>query len=118
LAGLGMVASSFYAAGAVMLTLGLTVSLPSSGVIALTALFYPTAMRSAGTGWVLALGRLGQVCSPLAIGAMLALAWTPGRILAVMAMAPLFGGLCVLLKCALAPGRAAMVVPAEAEKTA
>jgi AAHS family 4-hydroxybenzoate transporter-like MFS transporter len=114
LAALGMVASSFVAAGAVMFSLGLTVSVGSSGVIALAALYYPTAMRSAGTGWVLALGRFGQVCSPLAIGLMLSLAWDPSRILAVMALAPFFAGLCLLLKALLAQGRAPGVAEAPA----
>jgi AAHS family 4-hydroxybenzoate transporter-like MFS transporter len=107
LAGLGVVASSPIAAGFVMLLLGLTVSVGSSGTIALAAVFYPTVMRSAGTGWVMCLGRFGQVCSPLAIGLMLGLHWTPDRILAVMALAPLFAGLCVVLKARFVPGRAA-----------
>jgi AAHS family 4-hydroxybenzoate transporter-like MFS transporter len=80
-----------------MFMLGLTVSLGSSGVIALAAIFYPTMMRSAGTGWVLAMGRLGQVCSPLVIGLMLALGWSALLVLEVMAVAPLLAGLCLLL---------------------
>ena len=112
LAGLGLVASSPIAAGFVMVALGLTVSVGSSGTIALAALFYPTVMRSAGTGWVLSLGRLGQVCSPLAISAMLALHWPPDRILAVMALAPLLAGLCVVLNARFAPRPA--IVPSRA----
>lgn len=98
LACLGLVASSPAAAGAIMLLLGLTASVGSSGAIALAATSYPTAMRSAGTGWAMALGRFGQVCSPLAIGAMLAFHWTPAQILAAMALAPVMGGVCVVLK--------------------
>jgi AAHS family 4-hydroxybenzoate transporter-like MFS transporter len=105
LAALGLVADAPIAAGAIMMMLGLTVSVASSGVIALAATSYPTIMRSAGTGWVLAMGRFGQVCSPLAIGLMLAMGFTPGRILAAMALAPLLGGVCVLLKSALSAGR-------------
>jgi AAHS family 4-hydroxybenzoate transporter-like MFS transporter len=104
-AGLGFVAGLPIAAGAVMALLGLTVSLGTSGAIAWTAASYPTAMRSAAAGWVMFLGRLGQVCSPLVIGLMLALAWPPGRILAVMAAAPLFAAFCTLLNSKLA-GRA------------
>jgi MFS transporter, AAHS family, 4-hydroxybenzoate transporter len=116
LAGLGLVASSPIAAGVVMLALGLTVSVGSSGTIALAALFYPTLIRSAGTGWVLSLGRFGQVCSPLVISAMLALHWAPGRILAVMALAPLFAGLCVVFNAWLAsrPAIVSSRAPAEA----
>jgi len=98
LAILGLVASSPLAAGIVMLLLGLTASVGASGAIALAATSYPTVMRSAGTGWAMALGRLGQVCSPLVIGVMLAFRWTPAEILAAMAMAPVAGGICVVLK--------------------
>jgi MFS transporter, AAHS family, 4-hydroxybenzoate transporter len=98
IAGLGGVTSSDLATSAVMLMLGLTVSVGSSGVIALAAIFYPTVMRSAGAGWVLCMGRLGQVCSPLVIGVMLGLGWPPDKVLMVMAGAPLLAGLCLLLK--------------------
>ncbi len=99
------VTSSIPAARGVMFMLGLTVSLGSSGIIALAATYYPTVMRSAGTGWVMAMGRFGQVCSPLIIGLMLALAWHPLRVLAVMAVAPLLAGLCLLFAANLMPGR-------------
>jgi AAHS family 4-hydroxybenzoate transporter-like MFS transporter len=98
LAILGIAVSSTVAAGSVMMLLGLTVSVASSGTIALAAMSYPTEMRSAGTGWVLAMGRFGQVCSPLAIGLMLSLHYAPANILAVMALAPLLGGVCAFLK--------------------
>jgi AAHS family 4-hydroxybenzoate transporter-like MFS transporter len=98
LASLGLVASSPVAAGIIMLLLGLTASVGSSGAIALAATSYPTTMRSAGTGWAMALGRFGQVCSPLVIGVMLAFHWTPVEILAAMALAPVAGGICVVLK--------------------
>jgi len=101
LATLGLVASSTVAAGSVMMLLGLTVSVASSGTIALAAMSYPTAMRSAGTGWVMAMGRFGQVCSPLAIGLMLSLHYAPEHILVVMAVAPLLGAVCAFAKYAL-----------------
>jgi hypothetical protein len=49
----------------------------------------------------MALGRFGQVCSPLAIGLLLTLGWPPGQILAAMAIGPLLAALCVLLRSAL-----------------
>jgi AAHS family 4-hydroxybenzoate transporter-like MFS transporter len=104
LAALGYFASSPFAAAIVMALLGVTVPLGASGGIALTANFYPTAMRSAGTGWAMGMGRVGQVCSPLIIGLMLALAWAPVHIFAAMATAPLLAGLCVVLQNSLARG--------------
>jgi AAHS family 4-hydroxybenzoate transporter-like MFS transporter len=89
-----------------MFMLGLTVSVGSSGVIALAATFYPTTMRSTGTGWVMAMGRLGQVCSPLVIGLMLALGWPALQVLGIMAAAPLAAGLCLLLAAGVMTGEA------------
>src|SRR5215831_2647132 len=117
IAGLGFVAGSPIPAGAVMASLGLTVSVGSSGVIALTAASYPTAMRSAAAGWVMCLGRFGQVCSPLVIGLMLAFAWSPQQILAVMAAAPLLGAFCSLLNAKLG-GRAKVAALRESEEFA
>ncbi len=104
LAALGYFASSPFAAAIVMALLGVTVPLGASGGIALTANFYPTAMRSAGTGWAMGMGRVGQVCSPLLIGLMLSLAWAPVHIFAAMATAPLLAALCVVLQNSVARG--------------
>ena len=101
LASLGQVAASPLGAAVAIGLLGFAVPMGASGTIALTAMFYPTTMRSAGTGWAMGLGRFGQVLSPLVIGAMIALAWTSSTIFVAMAIAPLLAGLCVLLHAAL-----------------
>jgi AAHS family 4-hydroxybenzoate transporter-like MFS transporter len=103
LVGLGTFGSSPIIAALIMGLLGFTVPLGAAGAISLTAMFYPTVMRSSGVGWAMALGRFGQVCSPLAIGLLLTLGWPPGQILAVMAIGPLLAALCVLLRSVLVP---------------
>ena len=85
LASLGYVATSPLERTVVMGLLGFAVPMGAGGTIALTAMFYPTAMRSAGTGWAMGLGRFGQVLSPLVIGLMIALAWAPTSIFVAMA---------------------------------
>ena len=110
LASLGYVATSPPALIAVMGLLGFAVPLGASGTIALTATFYPTAMRSAGTGWAMGLGRFGQVLSPLVIALMIAMAWAPANIFVAMAAAPLLAGVCVILHAAFS--RAGLRVPA------
>ena len=114
------VESSLPLGRSVMFMLGVTVSLGSSGVIALAAQYYPTVMRSAGAGWVMAMGRFGQVCAPLVIGLMLAFAFNPLSVLTLMSVAPLMAGLCLLLAAGLMPSRANSVslAPVEAEKSA
>ncbi len=98
LALLGSVASSVPLAAICMALLGLTVLLGASGGIALAATSYPTAIRSTGVGWAMGLGRLGQVCSPLIVGAMLSLGWQAPRILPVMALLPFLAGLFCLVR--------------------
>jgi AAHS family 4-hydroxybenzoate transporter-like MFS transporter len=114
LASLGYAATSPSALTAVMGLLGFAVPLGASGTIALTAMFYPTMMRSAGTGWAMGLGRLGQVLSPLVIGLMIALSWAPANIFIAMAAAPLLAGVCVILHATFshAGGRAPAALPA------
>src|SRR5215510_526292 len=97
LASLGHVATTPWATVVVMGLLGFAVPLGASGTIALTATFYPTAMRSAGTGWAMGLGRFGQVLSPLVIGLLIALNWASTNIFIAMAAAPLLAGVCVVL---------------------
>jgi AAHS family 4-hydroxybenzoate transporter-like MFS transporter len=104
LAGLGQFAGSPIAAGVFMVLLGLTVPLGASGTIALAATFYPTAIRSTGLGWVMAWGRFGQVCSPLATGLMLVRGFPASHILMVLAAAPFLAGLAVLARSVLSRG--------------
>jgi AAHS family 4-hydroxybenzoate transporter-like MFS transporter len=42
---------------------------------ALSATFYPTAIRSTGVGWALGIGRVGSIVGPLVGGALLTLRW-------------------------------------------
>ena len=114
------VESSLTFGRSVMFMLGVTVSLGSSGVIALAAQYYPTVMRSAGAGWVMAMGRFGQVCAPLVIGLMLAFAFNPLSVLSLMSVAPLMAGLCLLLAAGLMPARESSmsVAAVEAKKPA
>ncbi len=98
LAALGSVAASVTLSAICMALLGMTVLLGASGGIALAATSYPTAIRSTGVGWAMGMGRLGQVCSPLLVGAMLRGGWGAPRILGVMALLPFLAGLFVLLR--------------------
>jgi AAHS family 4-hydroxybenzoate transporter-like MFS transporter len=54
---------------------GLFLGAGSSGLIAMTTLFYPTAMRSTGVGWAMGMGRFGSFTGPLAVGLMVGAGW-------------------------------------------
>ena len=98
LAAMGAVASSAALAAVCMALLGVTVLLGGSGGIALAATSYPTAMRSTGVGWAMGMGRLGQVCSPLIAGLMLAADWTTPHILGALAAFPAMAGVFMLIR--------------------
>ncbi len=44
----------------------------SSGLIALAAVYYPTAIRSTGVGWAMGMGRFGSFIGPLVVGSLVA----------------------------------------------
>jgi AAHS family 4-hydroxybenzoate transporter-like MFS transporter len=48
----------------------------SSGLVALVAAAYPTAIRSTGIGWAIGVSRFGAVVGPLIAGAMLSAGWS------------------------------------------
>ena len=51
---------------------GLFLGCGSSGLIALAAVYYPTAIRSSGVGWAMGMGRVGSFAGPLAVGSLAA----------------------------------------------
>ena len=67
------------ASGVTPLMLGVTIASAGLGIIggqnachALTAGFYPTAIRSTGVGWALGIGRIGSIVGPVLGGLLLA----------------------------------------------
>jgi len=94
---LGTVGSSVPAAALADGLIGLFVGIGASGAIGLSALIYPTAMRSSGIGSALAMGRVGQVCAPLIIGAMLQAGLDIPEIFLWVALAPLVAAMAIPL---------------------
>src|ERR1700712_5403774 len=60
---------------------------------ALTAMFYPTSMRSTGVGWALGIGRVGSIVGPLVGGALLTMKWSTGSVFMAAASAALCAAL-------------------------
>jgi AAHS family 4-hydroxybenzoate transporter-like MFS transporter len=54
---------------------GFCVSGSQKSVIALSALFYPSELRSTGVGWALGVGRIGGAAGPALVGMMYAGQW-------------------------------------------
>jgi AAHS family 4-hydroxybenzoate transporter-like MFS transporter len=68
---------------------GLLIGGGGAGLIAFSALLYPTHIRSTGIGWGLGVGRLGGATGPLAAGALVAAAWTPAQVFLAIGCAAL-----------------------------
>lgn len=59
---------------------GFTVIGTQLGMNALAVNFYPTQMRSTGLGWALAVGRIGSIVGPIAVGVVLQFNWELSRV--------------------------------------
>jgi AAHS family 4-hydroxybenzoate transporter-like MFS transporter len=95
--GLGYGASSVALAATFIGLVGLFMGLGTAGAIALSALIYPTSIRSTGIGWGMAMGRFGQIVGPLVAGALLSAGWTADRIMIVVACGGVIAAVFVVL---------------------
>jgi MFS transporter, AAHS family, 4-hydroxybenzoate transporter len=95
-----MLAMAYATAFAVMMTatlvLGITIQGAQAGLNALSASFYPTAVRSTGVGWALGVGRVGSIVGPMLAGTLLTLDWTPAQIFLAGTIPALIAALAVL----------------------
>lgn len=94
---LGMVGISTMLASTCTVLIGVFVGVGASGVIALAAIVYPTAIRSTGIGSAMGMGRLGQVFGPLLVGLMLQAGWGIKAMFIIVALAPVAAALFVFL---------------------
>ena len=56
----------------------------SSGLIALAAIYYPTAIRSTGVGWAMGMGRVGSFAGPLVVASLVAVGLSTAGIFAAI----------------------------------
>jgi AAHS family 4-hydroxybenzoate transporter-like MFS transporter len=94
--GLGYGASSVALAATFIGLVGLFMGLGTAGAIALSAMIYPTPIRSTGIGWGMAMGRFGQIVGPLIAGSLLGAGWTADRIMIVIACGGLIAALFIV----------------------
>jgi AAHS family 4-hydroxybenzoate transporter-like MFS transporter len=76
--------------------LGIAIQGAQAGINALSATFYPTAIRSTGVGWALGVGRVGSIVGPMVAGVLLAREWTPPQIFLAGSIPALIAGLAVV----------------------
>ncbi|HTY51448.1 MAG TPA: MFS transporter [Steroidobacteraceae bacterium] len=90
-AAIGASAVSFAALAPLSLAAGLAVLGAQFGNNASAGLLYPTAFRSKGVGWALAVGRLGSIVGPTVGGILIARHWSMQRLF-VAASVPMVVG--------------------------
>ena len=82
--GLVVLASMIFANFPLMMVvtfiLGVSVQGAQAGLNVLSAMYYPTVIRSTGVGWALGIGRIGSIVGPILGGIMLSMQWTPQQI--------------------------------------
>ncbi|MGA7807924.1 MFS transporter, partial [Bradyrhizobium sp.] len=71
---------------------------------ALSAGFYPTAVRATGVGWALGVGRVGSIVGPLVGGVLLTQNWTAAAVFMAAAAAALCAALAALFLSRLSAG--------------
>lgn len=82
----GTATHSLIAVSLISLIAGVFLGLSSSGVVALSALTYPTAIRSTGIGWALGMGRFGSVLTPITVGGLIGAGWQMDGILLLVGL--------------------------------
>ncbi len=112
----GYVAPAFIPVAILQTLDGLLIGGGGAGLIAFSALLYPTYMRSTGIGWGLGLGRLGGASGPLAAGALVGSAWTPAEVFLAIGCAALPAAvtIAILRLCAPKSSRFVSKAPASA----
>jgi AAHS family 4-hydroxybenzoate transporter-like MFS transporter len=83
-----------------------------TGLIAVAAGMYPTAIRSTGIGWAMGMGRVGQVFGPILTGLLVGLGYKAGGIFYAAAVPCLIGALFLIFLYVARP-----VMEADAEGT-
>jgi AAHS family 4-hydroxybenzoate transporter-like MFS transporter len=71
----------------------------SAQLLGLAVQIYPSAMRAGGVGWVVAVGRTGQIVGPITVGALLNHRMTVEGIFVCVALPALFAAIATLLLC-------------------
>ena len=108
---LSVLPASFGLVAAVAFVLGIAVQGAQAGLNALVAEFYPTAIRSTGVGWALAVGRIGSIVGPILGGVMLSLHWNLQQIFLAGTVPALCAALAILAGSRLRPASEAASTP-------
>jgi len=97
LAWFGQATSSVLMLATASLLAGAFVGGTGTGLIAMAAAMYPTAIRSTGIGWAMGMGRVGQFFGPFLTGLLVGLGFKVGGIFYAAAVPCLIGALFLLL---------------------
>ena len=85
-----------------------------SGANALSAGYYPTAVRSTGVGWALGIGRVGSIIGPWVGGLILSFEWKTSSLFLTAGMPALLSALAAFIMAFREGGKAVQTEPARA----
>ncbi len=100
---ISVIAAGFFAGSIIPMAIDLAFTgiciggLGGSGLLALAALAYPTAMRSTGLGWAIGFGRFGQVLVPLLTSLAMLHGWMLGQVFIGLGISLIVGAISLVL---------------------
>jgi AAHS family 4-hydroxybenzoate transporter-like MFS transporter len=119
IAGLARAGASVAGLYSAAMPAGACIGAASAGVLALAVDVYPAPIRASGVGWVIGMGRAGQVLGPLAVGALIGHGLPVQMVFLTIALPALCGALSArLLSCgeAVSHSAAGSAVPGLADR--
>lgn len=102
--GLGAIGYAVYGAafgvGWLAITLGIFLGIVAVGSVAgfyaVGPTVYPASLRGTGVGWMVGVGRLVSIVSPIGTGFLLESGWTAGNLFYLMAVPLAVGTICIV----------------------
>jgi len=116
IAGIGLAGTSV---GLVILTVfgaGFCIVGAQMGANAMTASYYPTAIRSTGVGWALGIGRIGSIIGPWVGGLILSFEWKTSSLFLTAAIPALLAALAAFIMALQRSEQASVLEPGHARK--
>jgi AAHS family 4-hydroxybenzoate transporter-like MFS transporter len=95
---------SFPSMVVIIFLLGFIVQGAQGGLNAISAMFYPTSIRSTGVGWALGVGRVGSIVGPILGGLMIAHQWSLKQIFFAGGAPALLAAVAIVLSTVLCKG--------------
>lgn len=116
IAGIGLAAASVSLVILTVFGAGFCIVGAQMGANAITASYYPTAIRSTGVGWALGIGRIGSIIGPWVGGLILSFEWKTSSLFLTAAIPALLAALVAFIMAFQRSEQTSMLEPVYARK--